>query len=183
MKNKINLIIASIILIVFLSNFVFASGVSPPYWKDHPMTISPGETKTINFFLQNMVGTEDVRYKVIITKGSEIASIREDEYLVEIGTKNTKVPVEIKIPSEVSSGTNYTLTLSFQTITPSVEGTVTLGIGMDTTFDVLVVTKEPEEKPGIKTSTLVIAAIVILLIIIVVAIISKKKENKTFKKF
>jgi len=51
-----NIKIISLVLVCLLSiNFVFALGISSPYWKDNPLEMYAGETRTIAFSLVNRI--------------------------------------------------------------------------------------------------------------------------------
>ena len=176
-----------IVLTLLLSGLVSAFGVSSDYWKGNPLKISPGETKTISLRLQNMVGSEDINVRAVLIKGSEIASIDERDYLVRYGTKDTEVLITVKIPSDVQVDTNYEVTISFKTLAPGEEGVVSIGTGVDTTFDVLVVpvapvvtAEEPQLAPSLRSNLAwyVIGAIVLLIIIVIIVMLKKKKEKK-----
>ncbi len=195
MENKISIkiCIGIIVLILFLTSFVNAFGVSSDYWKGNPLKISHGETKTITLRLQNMVDANDITVRAVLKNGEEIASVEEKDYLVRMGTKDTEVPITVSIPDNVPIGSDYEVTVSFNTVTPSGEGTVSIGTGIDTSFDVLVVPIPPkivesaegedaqlapaEGIGGNSNLILWIIGIVILLIIIVI-IIKLIRRNK-----
>ena len=185
------IILLVIILLVNFVDFVNAVGVASSYWRDNPLMISPGETKTIYLGLQNMVGTEDITLKAVLKQGSEIATTEEKTYFVKAGTKDTQVPITISIPEDVPLNTEYQVTVSFQTVTVGTGGAVALGTGIETTFDVALVPKvlAPEaviegiigEAPTQQKSPLIpllILAIIIILIIIILIIYKKKNKEK-----
>lgn len=194
MENKIDIKIGIgvVVLILFLASFASAFGVSSDYWKGNPLKISPGETKTITLRLQNMVDVNDITVKAVLKNGGEIASVEKKDYLVRMGTKDTEVPITVSIPDNVPIGSDYEVTVSFNTVTPSGEGTVSIGTGIDTTFDVVVVPIPPkvvesaegedvqlapaEEIGGNSNQRFWIIGIIILLIVIVVVIIIRKRK-------
>lgn len=187
-KKVISLAAIFLVLSIVLAGFASAFGVGSEYWKGNPLRISPGETKTIHLTLQNMVGSEDIRIKAFLIEGAEIAKVEEKEYLVRLGTKDTQVPVEISIPTDVELDDQYIVTLSFQTVTSGGTGTVALGTGIDTTFDVLVVEQAPIEVPEVSSeetsektnlnNILVILVIIVLIVIIIIVYKKIKKQNK-----
>jgi len=100
-------ILVCFIFLVSIS-IVNALGVASPYWKDHPLKISPGESEIFNLNLQNVVDEEDIIMKVsLVADGNGIAKLveGEKEYLVKAGTYDTYIPVEIKIPKNFGYGT------------------------------------------------------------------------------
>ena len=178
MRKKINIIIISVLILSI--SFVSAVAIGLPYWEGHPFTISPGQTGTVNLIIQNMVGEEDITMKAEIIKEKEIASLEQDEYFIPI-SGDAQVPIKITIPSNVTLNTTYKVKVSFKTITPSSEGGVTMGIGIVSTFDVLVkegVKEQPKEK--LETKTLIIISIIVLIIIIAI-VLKKQKLKKIFK--
>lgn len=185
MNRKIDALIYGIILflILLLSSFVGAFGVASPVWRGNPLIISPGDTKTVTLTLQNMVGNDDVRLRATITNGADIASTEEEDYLVKAQTADTRVPIKVSVPADYAVG-NYSITVSFVTVTPSEEGAVFLGTGIDTTFDVSIrerapASEEPQLAPPVKSNMrwYVIGAIILLIIIVVIIIIRKLKKR------
>lgn len=175
-SNKIMKIISPIFLVLILIGLVYGFGVSSPYWKDNPLTMAAGETKTINFNLQNMVGDEDVNVKVELKEGSEIASLGKDTYTVKTGTSDTFVPLEIKIPRKDAEDT-YNIVIEVKTITSGGEGTVTLGTGMTTSFDVLI----SGEVEADYTNFILIGVSILAIIIFVIILLKKFKKKKKSK--
>ncbi len=176
--KKGNLIITGMFLAILLASLASAFGVSSSYWKGRPLEVYPGQETTVILGLQNMVGTEDIKVKAFVTKGNEIASIPDKEYLIKVNTKDTGVPVKIKIPSNATSAAEYTVTVSFVTInegeTPP--GGVAIGTGVDTSFPVLVTGTPPKAEAGSLTWILIIGIIVIIIIIIAIVLKRKKKR-------
>ncbi len=175
MENKIKTTICICLLAILLSVNVLAFGVASSYWKGNPVTIAPGETKTIDFRLQN-TGINDETVKAEITKGTEIAKLKQEEYLVKAGTTATKVFVEIKVPSDVTLDTNYLVTISFKTVTPG-NSAVSTATGTDTSFDVLVNLPENPKKEQFNFTWIIVLAIVILIIIIIITILKRRKQK------
>ena len=175
-----------VVFTLLLTSLVSAFGVSSDYWRGNPLKISAGETKTISLRLQNIIGAEDITVRAVLVDGKEIASVREGDYLVKLGTKDTEVPITISIPENFIEGSEHLVTVSFITVTPSGEGAITLGTGVDTSFDVLVVPFVPvvvaEElqlapKEGRSFIVWIIAGIILLIIIIIIIIKRKRKKQ------
>ncbi len=186
MKNKkiiFNLLIL-VSLSVILSLNVLAFGVSTPYWENNELVVAPGETKEIHFTLQNMVGAEDVTMKVELLEGSEIVELTDDnlEYLVPIGTKDTDVNMQIKMPEDAALDTEYTVVLAFKTVQKSQEGMVQMGGGMEKSFKVVarLHAEEPEVQEEAKAglSQMQIFFIAIIVIVILIFIYKYKKSHK-----
>ncbi|MBI2452073.1 hypothetical protein HYV50_03265 [Candidatus Pacearchaeota archaeon] len=187
MVKKTTKLILSMSLILF-SNILFlnsidAFGVSSQYWykPDYtPAAFYPGETRTINLGLQNMVGEDDVTIRVKLIEGSEIASVNEKDYLVKAKTKDIPIPIEVSIPENTPINTTYKIVVSFIEVAPGGTGGVSLSTGIDTPIPVLVVEKPvevllaPEEKPINKW--IIIGIVIIMIIITVVLIIRKKRK-------
>ena len=179
-SNKLKIGISLLIFSLVFAGIVSASyGISSPYWKGHPLQIAPGDTRTVSITLQNME-EEDIKVKVILKKGSEIASIEEGEYTIPSKTKDTEILVKIQIPEEVEFGTEYLVTLSSSEVISGDTGGVSLGVSMETSFDVVVadVTKTQEEK---NYSWIIILSIAIVILAILI-IFAKKKSKKSRKK-
>lgn len=177
MKNKTILVFISVFLILFLTAFASAWGVSSSYWdkganEPSPLAIYSGETKTVDLNIQNMVGNEDIVVKAEIKKGLEIASLEKDTYSVKLGTSET-APLKITAPSAIGT---YKVEVEFKTITSGGTGGVAMGTGYTVSFDV-VVSEKPEEKPKAAGTLIeVILAVVIIAIAVVTYLIIKKKK-------
>lgn len=174
---KVNLVVG-LTFLVFMTSFVFAVGVAQPYWEGNPLRISPGGSEDVELTLQNMVGDEDVVLRAELVDGAGIATLPSKvDYDVKFGTSDTKVPVTVKIPGEAELGKEYTVKLSFKTVTPGEQGGVSLGLGYEVNFDVLVVEEtEMSESSGIQWILWVIGIIVLVLIMwVVLRALSKKK--------
>ena len=164
-------------MVLALSMMVNAFGVGSPYWEGFPLTMYPGETQIIDLNLQNKAGaTEDVTASVEIIEGTEIATLDENEYLVEAGGA-TNVPLKIKIPSDAELGAVYKIKVSTKTITPGTTGGVSMGVGMTTNFEVIIGEK-PEGETTNAWTWYLIAGIVLLAIVIIFFLVKKAKRKK-----
>lgn len=173
---------------IFLLATVNAAGVSSSIWVGNPKSVQTGEEGTLKLTLQNMVGDEDVIFRAevktddgnIVTNTNSI----EKDYTVPIGTKDTEVLVEYKIPEDAAIDTEYLVVISFKEITSDIiDGGVTIGIAMDTTLPFLVVPElsveeAPPEKDKISTSLIVIIAIIVIVIILAIVIVKKKRKSE-----
>ena len=119
MIKKINLInggktlVVTFLLVVFSFSFISAFGVTASYWEGHPLQISPGESKVVTIFAQNMVGDEDITLTTALVEGFEIASVPEKDYLVKAKTKDTGIPVTVTIPLDAPLEEEYRVKVSF----------------------------------------------------------------------
>ena len=179
--KKLNLIekraITFLLFSVLLLGIVGAYNIASPVWKGHPLYIAPGDTKTVSITLQNM-DEEDETVQITLKKGSEIASLREGEYLVPAKTKDTEILVTITMPEDVRFDTVYEVTLGSTKAVSTSPGGVTLGLAMDTTFDVLaadVLVSEPEKT----NTTTIIIAVAIAIVLALIIILGKKKSRKS----
>jgi len=181
MANKTILLLEFALVLLASMGAASAFGVSSPYWNDNPLGMQPGEEKIVSFNLQNMVGDSDVQVKAVLTKGSEIASIEKDIYIVKLGTYDTKVPLAIKIPEDAEIGKVYTIAVEFKTMTPGDNG-VAMGIGMSEGFDIIIeapVAQEAAETAPVSAESYVaLTAAVIVLAAFIIAFAAKKKTKK-----
>jgi hypothetical protein len=161
-----------LVMIVFLSSFVYGAFGVGNYYSSRPIVMKRGETKVIEVFeLQNMKTEDDVKAKLEIVSGDEIARLKEDEFLVEANSYDTMVPIKIKIPKNMSAGT-YRVEIFTKTKPPESGGMVTMGVGMASSFNVLV--SEERAEPEIPYLWILVAAIIIILVVIGIA---AKKKN------
>ena len=172
----ISLLIAFLILVSI--NHVYAFGISSPYMENKQLNLYPGAIKDLEFVLQNGGGaTEDVKIKIEIINGSEIASITdsEDIYLVPAGGRAIS-NIRISIPETATD--KYTVKIGFSTVTERTSSTFSFGSRIDQSFDVIVGEKpvpspqpSPEQLEETKKSSnkglvyLLIGIIILLLII------------------
>ncbi len=167
----------ALILLTFVSS-VSAFGVGSPYWKGNPVIVAPGQQTTVYLSLQNMVGDEDLTVQVTLKEGSEIAYVEARNYEVRAGTSDTRVPVEISVPSDVALGTAYVVTVSFATVNSGAGGGVAIGTAIDTTFDVMT-GDVVQESPSLGSSRVLMYSVigVILLILIVAYILYRRRAH------
>jgi len=175
-KLKVSLFILILINII---GFVNALGVSAPYWSTNPLELFPGESKDVEFTLQN-IDARAIKVHVELTSGSEVATLTKEEYTVS-AESNSKATVKVKIPQNTQYGKEYIVKLQFRQVKVETEGMVQLASGIDTSFPVIVkapLASEPiieEEKPALTNSFLVV---MLTLILIVGYIMLKKKKEE-----
>ena len=194
MKNKLLIFISLFLLISIINTHAF--GVSTKFYKGNPLVLEPGETAQTRLKLQNMVGSEDLIATADITSGSEIAKIidKNTEYLVPLGTTDTKVNLEISIPENIPLNTNYDIKVYIKTSPVEEHGNLALGTGMTVRIPVEIKLKEQpiteetipevtEEKPaqisiGEIPFTTICFTLIIVILIVVFYFIWKKEHEK-----
>jgi len=181
-KRKLHngiLILFVVGVVVFSIGSVSAFGISSSYWEGHGLSIAPGESKTVELVLQNMVGTRDVEVQAALGDGFEVATMPTKVYSVKAGTKDTIVPVDIMIPEDAEIDSQYKVKITFSTVSTGSGGGVRLGTAMETRFDVNVVSYSGLS-PIEETSTirLVIAIVVIVLVGALIAWLIVRRKRK-----
>ena len=173
------IILAVLFILLIPSSIAF--GATPPYWKDRPLTISPGEEKIVPIVLQNMIGERDVILKAEIISGKEIAEILDSkEYLVPLGRNDIKLNIKIKIPEKTKKD-KYIVSISFTEI-PKDEGKM-LQIAGSTLVSFPVLMQNPQEKRQISKSQspflliLIITTLITLILIVALSIYLVKKRK------
>lgn len=176
-KSIISLMTFAIMSVLLIAN-VIASGVTTPAWEG---VLSPGESKTIYFGLQNGIGDSNITIRASISKGAEVASFidKNTDYFVPLGKDEIKVPVKISIPKEAQVGASYQITLSFQTI--GAAGGVPLAIGQafDSSTAVTIVEKTASTQAGKGISNSLIILIVAILLLIIIIYIIKRQNSQS----
>lgn len=177
MKTNKTLILPALLFLFLVSaSLVSAFGVSAPYWKDNPLVMTPGETRTVNLNLQNMVGNEDVTVKILVVEGEDIAQLEKDVFTIKAGTSDAVIPIKITLskggiePKKIK--------LEIKSITPGETGSVSMGTGMVVAFDVVTITANAtEQQPISKNSKMIIAVILAIAVIILVYTTFFKKNE------
>lgn len=171
MKSKIILTFFALLVIV---SYVSAAGIASPYFKDNPLRMNYGETKIIDFNLQNVVGDEDITVEAMITKGSDIATLDQTIFTARAGTSDTMIPVTITIPQDYTKNSEA-VELEVKAVTTDQGGMVTLGTGWVTSFDVLLTQREEPKS----TSGMLIWMIlgVVVLVVVILFMIRKRRTG------
>lgn len=177
MKKALSLILVFLIF-VSLAASVSAFGVTSQYTQSKPLVLSPGEEVLVPLGLQNMVGDKDYVVDVGLILGEEIASIvGETSYNVPLGSFDTVVNVEIRIPQDALEGAKYRVGLSFITIPTDAGEGVTMGVAIDKYFNVQVAIKPVEENAPDYNTTAIWAIIIVAAIILLWWILQSKKKK------
>ncbi|MBI3623582.1 hypothetical protein HY212_05910 [Candidatus Pacearchaeota archaeon] len=169
MLHKITLFLAVLLLVGSVS----AVGIVSPYWKDYPLKMNYGETRTIEFNLQNMVGNEDVTVSVNIKQGSNIATLEKTTYTAKAKTSDTMIPLKITIPKDFNKQVQE-IELEVNTVSPESGGMINVGAGFIASFDVIVSGSEV----GKSTLVWIILGLVVALIVLLLLILLVVKKRK-----
>ncbi len=176
-----------IVFIILLTSYVSAFGIGCAYYREHPLEISPGETKDIIFNLQNMPGPEDITARGSITKGSEILELIDSGDIFIPVRGSIDVKARVSIPVDAKIGDIYPIEITFTAVTESETGTFGFGSSVGRGFDVIVVptaeerARLAEQKPITSWIIYLIIGIAIL-IILVIWFIKKRKTSSSPKK-
>ncbi|MEK6910958.1 MAG: LPXTG cell wall anchor domain-containing protein [Nanoarchaeota archaeon] len=183
-NKSINLALFSLLALALTLSFVSASGVTSFYWdgdNERPLYLQPGESKEIFFELQNMVGTDDLNFKVSITKGAEFIELIDSNevYNVPAQTQNIKVNIKVTMPATAKIGERHNVILSFSAVNPSASG-FSLGSVFDKSFDIVVPTEKTiiEEKPVKSNNSYIYMLVGIIILIAIIIWFVRKSKNK-----
>ncbi|MBS3098934.1 hypothetical protein J4462_01855 [Candidatus Pacearchaeota archaeon] len=194
MDNRIRVktIFAVLAILIVSTNGVLAFGISSPYWKNHPLEMYLGETRDIEFNLQNCPSLkdhcdkEDANIVVEFEEGSEIAEITSGaNYLVKYGSSDQNIILKISIPENANIGDEHTVKFSVSSVPETDEGgNVQLGTKYFSSFPVKVIEKPAEavEKPVIeetapnKKSNVLVWALVVVIILVIFYFVFRRKK-------
>ena len=177
-KKGIAAIAVVMVLMVGLSGFVSALGLSLSYWRENPLTAFPGESKIVKASLQN---PSDTSVKFAVVSGNEIASTSDLVYDLKAGSLETFADLNIKIPSDAAIGTEYFVTLSLTPLTKDAnKDSISIGTSMDVSFPVKVV-ERPAEQQSAPQPSLLAFVLVVIAVLVALWIILKKLKGKSGK--
>lgn len=185
-NKKLWLVIAILVLFTALATLpltVKAFGITSAYYSGNPLTLQPGETKTISLGLQNMVGEDNITLSADITKGAEIAKLVEEgkQYFVPLGTNNDiAIEMTITAPANDVIGKEYEVELTLTTVTSGEGGGVVLGQSIGKTVPVIIVspTEEIKEKPSFPIGLVILLVVIVIIILVIIILLATKKKNK-----
>ncbi len=178
-------LIFSIMLILTISN-VFALGINSPYWKDNPLKMYPGETRNIQFTLENSISEEKSAEAIVsLIDSSGISEIiGKTEFTIPPGSKDQKVELRVSIPDNAEIGKTYNIKFSIKPSNTQQEGNIQAVIGYDVEFPVIVTEKsqipiEPISTTKKESKVYILIPILVVLIIAIGALyyIYRKKSN------
>lgn len=172
-------------MILFSISSTLAFGYNSPYWKDNPLKMYPGESKYIQFTLENSIAEQnDARVKVSLLESGDIAEIiGETEFIVPPGAKNQNIIIKITLPKDAEIGKTYNIKFGVRSQDEEQQGNVQLNVGYDAEFPVIVTeksqaTQDPIAQEQKSNANLIFFIIPFILIGIIVAmyIVYKKKQ-------
>ncbi len=175
MKDKLTTTFVLAFTVLSIIGFANAAGIVSPYWQDYPLSMNYGETKVVNFNLQNMVGNKDVTVEVNLKQGSEIATLEKTTYTAKTGTSDTIIPLTITIPKDFDKQVQR-IELEVKTVNPSTGGMVVLGTGWTASFDVII-SEKPVEKSTLLGIIIGLIAVILVLAVIIFIIVLRKKRK------
>ena len=168
---------------ILLIGSISAFGVGCAYHKDHPLEMSPGESKEIIFNLQNMAGGGDVTVKSSIDGDLRIIELIDtgEVFIPFMGEAN--IIAKVTIPVDAETGDVYPIKAIFTTVTESESGSFGFGSSVGRNFDIVIVPTAEElaklEKQKERFDSLIpylTAASIFLVIVMIIWLIKKKKR-------
>lgn len=200
MKTNIKLVLNGMALILIglllISSVSALFAISQDYSSGNPLSVGPGETKEAVFGRLQNPSDKDLKLKLEITEGSEIAQLASpaSEVIVPAKSSGEALNIKVSIGENVLEGTNYNIVIKF-TDMGNAEDTGTITVSQSSTVSMPVLVKkvtEPvvdkeNEQPAVteteSTNNLlwVIGGIIIILLIIIglyMGFVRGKKTNK-----
>ncbi len=179
-KNMKKIFVFAIVLLV-IAPFVNAFGVSSPYWEEKPLAMYPGQTNDLQLQLQNMVGSEEMRFTASVVEGADIAKLTDKEtvYSVPLGRKDVKVNLKVEVPETAQLYGNYNIKVQFKQIAEEQGGAVGLSGSVIQTIPVVIKSEEelgpqpivaPQEED--KSRSFLPLVILALIVIALIALLS-----------
>ena len=180
MKGLNNITLAALFVLV-LSGIVSASGVASVYNSDNPLYLQPGESKVVQYSLQNACPsgncseTSDLTYRAQVVNGTSIAVLTDSnlDYEVPAGTTGSNsvlVNMKVTAPASAKPGDKFDVRVSFTSVSPGEKGQFAFGSAFEQHFNVIIPAPAPvassSSSSGMTITYLVIAIIVILAIIL-----------------
>ena len=174
-------LIVAISVILSLS-LTTAFGVTPIYWKDRPLIMSPGETKVVQIILQNMVGERDVTLKAELIQGKEIAElIDKKEYLIPLGKDDIKANLKISISKNTKNNDKYTVSISFTEIPGDKGKMLQIAGSAIATFPIIIEEREAKKQSSaLLISVITFITLTTLIILLITSILMIKRKEKSF---
>lgn len=162
-----------------------AFGLNSPYWKDNPLKMYAGETKYVEFNLENSVSEqENAKAAVSIIGSGGIAQIiGPTEFNIPPGSKDNKIIIKISIPKDTEIGKTYNVRFSVRALNPQEQGIVQINVGYDSEFPVIVVEKseasttDSNNKLSIANMVVIVVVPILIITIIVLYFVYRKKSN------
>lgn len=184
MDNR-NIILAGFLILLSI-NIVSSLGLNSPYWKDNPLKMYAGETKYVQFALENSVNEQENAQVVVslIDSGGIAEIVGNTEFIVPPGSKDQKVILKISLPKDAEIERVYNVKFAVRPIGTSQAGNVQLNINYDAEFPVLVVEKSEasqDQVPGEESKLNIIFLIIPALLIVIILILYLVYKKSRFK--
>ena len=179
-------IFSLVIFGILFFSLVSAFGVTNAHYRGNPFGVAPGETRSFNLLLQNMIGDEDVAVRAVLSSNAGgIIETPNRDYSVPSQTKDIPVPITVTMPADAVPGTMYSGSVSFTTITSgdAGNGQVAMGTGIDVSFEIIVAptpTEEVQTSPATSGYLYWVVGSVIIAIFVVVGIVMIRRRRKNY---
>jgi len=175
-KHKaLKLLILAAIMMVGISSFASAMGISIGYWKENPLTLSPGESKEV---LVNLQSEKDATVQASLVSGSEVARFIDasTQYLIPAMNRDTNAHLLVQVPEDAVVGSEYTVTVAIET-TDAGNGGIALGSALQMSFPVQVIEKPAAEQAAPTSNSLwvLIGAVVVIALLWALIVRMRKK--------
>ena len=166
--------LVGIMVIVFLVNFISAFSVSAPYMENKQLRLDPGESRSLEFVLQNAFGSSTIDTKVIIDKGSEIISLADESDVYPVpADEQVKVNTLVNVPEDAKKGSVYPISITFNTIADK-QG-FAFGSSIEQNFEVIVGREEVQ-----KSSSLIFYFVALIALVIAIVAYFQIKKRRQF---
>ena len=182
-KFAILMAFAFILTVIIFINSILAFSVSAPYMgEEKQIKLMPGQSRGLEFILQDAGAESDTEAGVQIQEGAEIIEITDNvnSYTIPEGGR-VSIHAKITIPSDAQIGDAYNVILAFAGVAPG-GGGFNFGTSIQQNFKVVV---GKEEKPATPTpketqpsNTLIygIGILIIIIILLILAVIRKRNQ-------
>ncbi|MBS3076912.1 hypothetical protein J4233_01435 [Candidatus Pacearchaeota archaeon] len=182
-KIKISIWFAVLFVVVALLKSTSSAGVATHIWEENHLKAYPGQDGTIDIYLQNMVGEDDIVFLVDYEENDGgVTSLDKKRYEVPLGRSDVKVELNYAIPGDAQVGHTYNVRLLFSTVSPETEGGIRAAAAYGRVFPIDVIAKPEEVLPSPSEAgadyTFVWYLIGVLVVAgIVVYFVMRKKNN------
>lgn len=175
-RNYLGLILIGIMFCSIVVSFGYGTGYSP----NIPLSMYPGEEKTISSNIENP--EEEANFKVELMSGSEIAKLTNSgPYTVGKGGA-VGVEINIKIPKNANVGQEYFIRTKAIQVAGVGEGGASFSQTIEDVFKVVVVPKPIETETPKSNNTWLWVLGVLVVIVVGWVLWSRKKTEKKGKK-
>jgi len=181
MKKIINTLTITAFLVLALASIVSAAGVASVYTRDNPLYLQPGESKDVQFNLQNLVGdATNMTLRAQVVNGTDLAVLTDSskDYLVPFGTKDVMVNLRVTAPQTAQVGDQYDIGVSFTSVSEGAKGQFAFGSAFEQHFSVIVPAPPVNNASSSSDNMMNIIYLVIGIVIVAGVILYVRKRNK-----